>query len=96
MDDGLRLLPIFPIECIDGFRNLCFLYIQLDLGGTGKQSEIGMVMKRERIAIAGVVVEMVEQHPIAAVGNGLVSIQLPAGIDAHTGEIMTVLLQLRL
>lgn len=83
-DRGLEGLQ--GVEGVDGGGGGLFVQVELDLGGAGEEAEVGVVVEARGAAVFGVALEVVQEHPVAAVLDGLGAVLAPARVDAHPGQ----------
>ena len=80
-------------EGIEHLRQRLFLRVELHLRRAGEQPEIGIAVKGNGVAVFGIGLQMMKQHPVASVGNRHIAVDRVMGIHAHAGEGMTVFRQ---
>ena len=86
--DGFQRLQLG--EGIENLRQGRFLHIELHLCRARKQTEIRIVMERNRVAVFFIGFQMMQQHSVPTVMNGFASVYRVMGVDAHSCQRMSV------
>ena len=81
-----RFHRLQPREGVEGLDERVFLRVQLDLGGTAEEAEVWAVVEEDRARVLRIGLEVVEQHPVPAVGDGDIVVEMPVRVQPHARQ----------
>ena len=81
-----RFHRLQPCEGVEGLDKRVLLGVQLDLGGAAEEAEVRAVVEEDGARVLRVGLEVVEQHPVAAVGDGDIVVEMPVRVQPHARQ----------